>query len=34
VFGISTSTWSRGMAGERWLGETVMAAVLRRLCGW
>jgi hypothetical protein len=22
------------MAGERWLGETVMAAVLRRLCGW
>ena len=34
VFGISTSTWSRSMAGERWLGETVMAAVLRRLGGW
>jgi hypothetical protein len=34
LFGISTSTWSRSMIGERWLGETVMAAVLRRLRGW
>ena len=31
AFGISTSTWSRTVLGERWMGETVMAAVLRSL---
>jgi len=31
AFGISTSTWSRTLLGERWMGETVMAAVLRSL---
>ena len=31
AFGISTSTWSRTLLGERWMGETVMSAVLRSL---
>ena len=33
-FRVSSSTWSRSMLGERWLGETVMAAVLRSIGGW
>src|SRR5918994_1810788 len=28
VFGISSSTWSSSGLGQRWMGETVMAAVL------
>jgi hypothetical protein len=31
AFGVSSSTWSRSVLGERWMGETVMAAVLHRL---
>lgn len=27
-FGFSRQTWSRCMLGERWMGETVLAAVL------
>lgn len=27
-FGFSRQTWSRSLLGERWMGETVMAAVL------
>jgi hypothetical protein len=34
--GVSTATWRRSVRGQRWMGETVMAAVLRRLlaAGW
>jgi hypothetical protein len=31
VFRISSSTWSSSVLGERWMGETVMAAVLHAL---
>src|SRR3954463_3641246 len=31
VFGITSSTWSSSVLGERWMGETVMAAVLHAL---
>src|SRR3712207_6028403 len=31
AFGISSSTWSSSVLGERWMGETVMAAVLYAL---
>ncbi|MCU1690734.1 MAG: hypothetical protein JWN20_2662 [Jatrophihabitantaceae bacterium] len=34
AFGVSPSTWSRSVLGERWLGETVMAAVLHRTVTW
>lgn len=30
-FGFSSSTWSRSLLGERWMGETVMAAALQAL---
>jgi hypothetical protein len=29
--GVSRATWRRSLSGHRWMGETVMAAVLCRL---
>ena len=30
-FGISSSTWSRSILGQRWLGETVMASIIEQV---
>jgi hypothetical protein len=34
AFGISQSVWTRALAGERFLGETVTAALLHGVHGW
>lgn len=31
TLGVSSSTWRRSLSGQRWMGETVLAVVLRRL---
>ncbi|WP_141233657.1 hypothetical protein [Geodermatophilus saharensis] len=31
AFGVSSSVWSRCLLGERWMGETVMSALLHHL---
>ena len=34
AFGVSQTVWSRCVAGERFMGETVMAALLHGIYGW
>jgi hypothetical protein len=31
AFGISQTLWSRALSGERWMGETVTAALLQAI---
>src|SRR4051812_18145619 len=31
AFGLSSSLWSRAMLGDRWMGDTVMSALLHHL---
>ena len=34
AFGVSQTVWTRCLAGERFMGETVMAALLHGIYGW
>jgi hypothetical protein len=34
TFGISETVWQDVMVGKRWMGETVMAALLHAIHGW
>jgi hypothetical protein len=34
AFGISDTVWQDVMTGKRWMGETVMTAVLTVIHGW
>ena len=34
AFGISETVWGEMTAGKRWMGETVMAALLAAVAGW
>jgi hypothetical protein len=34
AFGISDTVWQDAMAGKRWMGETVMAALLAAVHRW
>jgi hypothetical protein len=34
AFGVSETVWTRCLAGERFMGETVMAALLHALYRW
>jgi hypothetical protein len=34
AFGVSQTVWTRCLAGERFMGETVMAAFLHAVYGW
>lgn len=34
AFGVSQTVWTRCLAGERFMGETVMAALLCDIYGW
>jgi hypothetical protein len=34
AFGISETVWAEVTAGKRWMGETVMAALLAAVTGW
>lgn len=34
AFGVSQTVWTRCLAGERFMGETVMAALLHAVYGW
>ncbi|WP_164700208.1 hypothetical protein [Modestobacter sp. KNN46-3] len=34
AFGVSETVWTRCLGGERFMGETVMAALLCAISGW
>jgi hypothetical protein len=34
AFGISETVWGEVAAGKRWMGETVIAALLAAVTGW
>src|SRR3712207_3171610 len=34
TFGISDTVWQQAMSGQRWMGETVMAALLHSVLDW